>query len=155
MLDDEGILPASHHQQVLQHDPRAGILDHPNRFMTARNLALQRFVAFAPGRRFLHVETNLIVACHRQDICAILLEGGGFGSFAALLHRGVRQCRADRQHQGEKGRADQRGGSVSADIHDAVLHQNVKLADTLKLRPGRVYASVTLLAADSPRTSDQ
>ena len=73
MLDDMDLALMLDHEQMLEHNLAARILYYPDRFMAARYLALQRFVARFPGGRFLHVETYFIIACHGQDVGAIRL----------------------------------------------------------------------------------
>jgi len=86
VLDDHLIALFSDDKQVLQHDLRPRVLDDANRFMTARDFPLERFVSFQPGRRFLHVEANLVIACHGKDGRTVALEMGLFDSFPAILN---------------------------------------------------------------------
>ena len=133
MLDDEFLALGADHQQVLEDDLGAGILDHADRFVPARNLAVERFVARHPRGRFLHVEADLVVACHAQDGGAVALELRGFDCFAAVRDRAVGQCGRGDERGGEKG-----GAKESSYVGHGVLPQNWKLSETLALRPGRV-----------------
>ena len=101
--------------------------------MPARNLAVEWFVARHPRGRFLHVEADLVIACHAQDGFAIALEMGVLDRFAAVRDRSVGQCGGGDERGGEKG-----GAEESSYVGHGVLPQNWKLSETLALRPGRV-----------------
>ena len=136
VLDDEFLAAMFGNQQVLQHDLRARILDHTNRFVPTGNLALERFVAFQPRGGFLHIEAHLVIARHAQDRLAVAFKMRFFRRLAAILNRTIGKCRSSDKRTGQQRRANE----ILYSRHDRFFPrcQNWKLSDTLALRPGRV-----------------
>src|SRR3546814_8053102 len=59
---------------MLQYDLAAGVLDHAHDLVAAQLFGFEHCVGRIPARRFLHVEADAVIARHREDVGAVLLE---------------------------------------------------------------------------------